>query len=360
MSVPAFFLKTGFGPEIIGITVGIHRFSGIAATAWIGPIIDRFNSRKVIIITELFAGLSSIGLVLGWSLLSNFGPILFLVFVGIRAISVGVQSSSRNRLIKIMSNENKHDEASMAIWLNKATQGAHLLSSLMAVPLMASGNFIYVIIIDGASFLIGGYSALLLPDVDKGGRESIYTNNILKALLNLIKQHRLTFIQDQLLALAVSGTILLMVKLSEGYSINIIYFNLIFGSCIWLSSIFAHNMKMRNHTLSYWLLILVGYATLYVSYGTRWQYISYFITYMGYWILYHKYTVEFQIQSKKESIGSVMATRGLAVACTLSLGELLGGYISNIFDVKSELIIRALICILAIIYISSMRKKAKM
>ncbi|MBL7670021.1 MAG: hypothetical protein JNM39_06015 [Bdellovibrionaceae bacterium] len=274
---------------------------------------------------------------------------MFLFFVGLRALTVGVQSSSRSRLIKLLADENRSREASFAIWLNKVTQGAHVISSLVAIPLVATGNLFFAIAIDGLSFLVGGYSALLLPDVDTEEKRNIQPSNILRSIATLIKLHKIVFLQDQLLALAVSGTILLMVKLSGGNSQYVIYFNLLFGSCIWLSSAFAHNLALRSRTVVYWLVMLVGFLLLTVSYQSDWRFVAYLLAYMGYWILYHKYTVEIQTKTPKELIGATMAARGLAVAVTLSVGELLGGYVNRLFDLKVELGIRAAICCLVVV-----------
>lgn len=360
MSVPAFFIAYGYSSVIIGIIIGIHRFSGIIATAVFGPKIDRFNSQRVIFITEFLAALSSVGLISSWIYREVFGLWLFGFFVGTRALTVGVQSSSRNRLIKLLSNESESREASFIIWLNKVTQGAHILSSLAAIPLLASGNLVLAIMIDGISFLIGGYSAVRLPrSLDAAEKNNISKINIIESMKNLIKVHRFVFLQDQLLALAVSGTILLMVKLSNGNSNYVIYFNIIFGSCIWLSSFFAHNSALRSRTISYWLILFLGYFLLTISFNSNWMFVSYFITYMGYWILYHKYTVEIQTKTHKAAIGATMAARGLAVAFTLSIGELLGGYITKLFDLKTELVLRTIICLLVLVFLGLHRYKQK-
>lgn len=59
MSIPAFFLSNGFSSALIGLTIGIHRFSGIISTALFGPQVDKFNSRNVIFFTELIAALTT-------------------------------------------------------------------------------------------------------------------------------------------------------------------------------------------------------------------------------------------------------------------------------------------------------------
>jgi hypothetical protein len=352
MSIPTFFLKAGYAAEIIGVAIGVHRFAGIAASAWFGPRIDTFNSRKVIFLTEFLAAFSSVLLIVSWSYRDVLGLNVFIFFIAVRALTVGVQSSSRSRLIKLLSNDNSTHEATLAIWLNKVTQGAHVISALVAIPLIASGNILIAIAVDGLSFLIGGYSAILLPDLDSGNKVAPPGINIIKSILNLIRMHKSVFIEDQLLALAVSGSILLMVKLSGGRSEYVIYFNFIFGSCIWLSSIFAHNLNLRNRTKTYWLLLLVGYLLLLASYDSIWRFGAYLITYMGYWILYHKYTVEIQTKTPKELIGATMAVRGLLVAATLSVGELFGGYLTRFFDLKVELGIRALFCLIALFVVA--------
>ena len=349
MSIPAFFLKAGYAPEIIGIAIGIHRFSGIGASAWFGPSADRFNSRTVIFLTEFLAVFASLGLIAAWYYRDALGLYPFLLFVGVRALIVGAQSSSRNRLIKLLSNENLNREAGFAIWLNKVTQGAHVLSALVAIPLVATGNLFLAIVIDGLSFLIGGYSALLLPDVDAGEKRSVQPSNILRSLATLVKMHKVVFFQDQLLAVAVSGTILLMVKLSHGNAEHVIYFNLLFGGCIWWSSIFAHDLDLRKHTLGYWLMLFFGYLLLTVNHQSGWRFAAYLLTYTAYWILYHKYTVEIQTKTPKDLIGATMAARGLAIAFTLSVGELLGGYVARFADLDVELGIRTAFCFIVVI-----------
>ncbi len=358
MCIPAIFLKIGYSSEIIGIAVGIHRFSGIAASAWFGPGIDRFNSRMVVFYTEFFAAASAIGLIASWYYRDSLGLYPFLFFIGTRALTVGVQSSSRNRLIKLLSSENQTREASFAIWLNKATQGATVLSCLAAIPLVTSGNFLLAIIIDGLSFLVGGYSALMLPDVDSTEKRNIPTNFI-HSVAGLIKMHKTVFYQDQLLALAVSGTLLLMAKLSGENSLYVVYFNFLFGVCIWLSSIVAHNLPMRNRTIPYWIIMLLGYVLLSFSLDSFWRFAAYFLTYMGYWILYHKYTVEIQTKTPKEMIGAIMAARSLAIAVTLSIGELFGGYVTRLVSIKLELGIRAAVCfcVIAFLALTSLRAK---
>ncbi|MCB0350123.1 MAG: hypothetical protein KDD38_03000 [Bdellovibrionales bacterium] len=346
MCVPAFFLKSGYLAETIGIAIGIHRFSGIAAIAWFSPHIDKFNSKKIIYLTEIFAAVASIVLLAAWYYREEFGLSIFLAFIGVRAISVGVQSTSRNRLIKLLSSDNLSREASFAIWLNKVTQGAHVLSALAAIPLVATGNLYMAIAIDCLTFLVGGGSAMLLPDIDSESEEkiNIKRTNFITTISAFFKMHKTVFIQDMLLAVSVSGTILLMVKLSAGNSEYVIYFNLIFGICIWLSSIFAHNIKLRNYTAVYWVAIMVGYVLLIFYYNSGFRFVAYFIAYMGYWILYHKYTVEIQTKTPKDLIGATMAARGLVIAATLSVGELFGGYISRLIDIEFELGLRAAIC----------------
>lgn len=264
---------------------------------------------------------------------------------------MGIQSSSRNRLIKLLSNESESREASFVIWLNKVTQGAHVLSSLAALPLLASGNLIVAIVIDGLSFLIGGYTAIRLPDLDVGEKKSISKVNFVESIINLFKMHKFVFLQDQLLALAVSGTILLMVKLSNGNSNYVIYFNLLFGSCIWLSSIIAHRSSLRSYTILYWFMLFLGYFILTISIKSDWMFVGYFVTYMGYWILYHKYTVEIQTKTHRDSIGAIMAARGLSIAFTLSVGELLGGYLAKLIDLRTELTLRSAVCFLVLIFL---------
>jgi hypothetical protein len=348
MCIPAFFIKTGYTAQIVGLAIGVHRFSGIAASALFGPRVDRYNSRNVIFTTEIFAALTSLCLVIAWYYREAAGLSAFLLLIGLRSFIVGVQSSSRSRIIKLLSMDNKEREAGFVIWLNKVTQGAHVISSLVAIPLVATGNLYIAIAIDGLSFIVGGSAALILPDIDSENKQAIKSFNIFKAIFDLIKMHRSIFFQDQMLALAVSGTILLMVKLSGENANYIIYFNLLFGSCIWLSSIFVHNVNLRSQTTVYWFVILVGFSMLSSTYLSEWKFAAFFITYMGYWILYHKYTVEIQTKTPKEMIGATMAARGLAIAFTLSVGELFGGYITQIFNLKTELIGRATVCVFAL------------
>lgn len=358
MAIPTFFLSSGFSSEIIGVAIGVHRFSGIVATAWFGPQIDRLNSRKVVFVSEFLAAIASVGLIWAWNFRDSFGIWPFCVFIGVRALIIGIQSTSRNRLIKLISSENKNREASLAIWLNKVTQGAHVISSLVAIPLVASGNILLAILIDGITFIIGGISALQLPDLDVNDRHDTRILNLWGSFKSLVKAHKPVFIQDQILALAVSGTILLMVKLSGGNSANVIYFNLLFGSSIWFSSLFAHKINLRALTIPYWLMMLVGYVAMYAAQDSRLLFSAYFLTYMGYWILYHKYTVEIQTKTPKDRIGATMAARGLAVAITLSAGELLGGYVTRLFDLKTELILRALICLAVVVSFTFLSRKS--
>ncbi len=357
MSIPAFFTANGYSSVVVGLMIGIHRFSGIIASAAFGPQIDRFNSRRVIFVTEFLAALSSIGLILSWIYRDELGLWCFGLFVATRALTVGVQSSSRNRLVKLLSSTSISREASFVIWLNKVTQGAHVLSSLVALPLVASGNLGVAIAIDGLSFLIGGYSALRLPDLDAGEKSVSSKINVYQSMLALIKNHKAIFFLDQLLALAASGTILLMVKLSAGNSTHIILFNLLFGSAIWLSSIFVHSSVLRSRNISYWVVMLLGFLFLVFNLYSQWVFLAYFITYMGYWVLYHKYTVEIQTQTSTDSVGATMASRGLAVAITLSVGELAGGYVSRFFDLQTELMLRASICLLAIFLLGVFQNK---
>lgn len=359
MAIPAFFLSSGFSSEIIGIAIGIHRFSGIAASAWFGPQIDRLNSRKVVFASEFLAAFASIGLIWSWLYRDIYGIWPFCGFIGLRALIIGIQSASRNRLVKLISSDNQTREASLAIWLNKVTQGAHVISSLAAIPLVSSGNILLAIVIDGLSFIIGGVSALQLPDIDAGDKRTVSGLNFLSSLSSLVKANKLIFFQDQILALAVSGTILLMVKLSGGDSKYIIYFNLLFGSSIWLSSLVAHNSNLRAMTIPYWMMMFAGFIIMYSTQDSKWIWPAYFLTYMGYWILYHKYTVEFQTQTSKDMIGAIMAARGLAIAITLSAGELLGGYATRIFDLKTELVLRGLLCLLVVISLAFFGRKLK-
>lgn len=359
MAIPAFFLSSGFSSEIIGIAIGIHRFSGIAASAWFGPQIDRLNSRKVVFASEFLAAFASFGLIWSWLYRDIYGIWPFCGFIGLRALIIGMQSASRNRLVKLISSDNQTREASLAIWLNKVTQGAHVISSLAAIPLVSSGNILLAIVIDGLSFIIGGVSALQLPDIDAGDKRTVSGLNFLSSLSSLVKVNKLIFFQDQILALAVSGTILLMVKLSGGDSKYIIYFNLLFGSSIWLSSLVAHSSNLRALTIPYWMMMFAGFIIMYSTQDSKWIWPAYFLTYMGYWILYHKYTVEVQTQTSKDMIGAIMAARGLAIAITLSVGELLGGYATRIFDLKTELVLRGLLCLLVVILLGFFGRQLK-
>lgn len=355
-----FFLKAGYSSEIIGLAIGVHRFAGLGASVWIGPRIDQFNSKTVVILTEIVAAFSSVCLIASWMYRETLGLNVFCFFIGTRAATIGVQTFSRNRLVKVLSEENQSTEASMTIWLNKVTQGAHAISALVAIPLVASGNLSTAIVIDGLSFLVGGFSAISLPDLDSAGNRNYKPNNFIKSLSSMVKLHKYIFIQDLLLALVVSGTILLMVKLSADRGPeSVIYFNLIFGSCIWISSFFAHKINLRNKTTSYWILILFGFILLSLVYNTPWRYLAYFITYLGYWILYHKYTVEIQTKTPKATIGATMATRWIVILFVLSVGELLGGYFSRIVSVQGELGIRAFICALVILWMIFLKKKLK-
>jgi Zn-dependent protease with chaperone function len=180
---------------------------------------------------------------------------------------------------------------------------------------------------------------------------------LITSISNLIKKHHKIFIQDQLLALAVTGTILLFVKLSSGNSSYIIYFNLIYGCSIWLSSLVAHNTKMRNLSSPYWILMLIGFFFLSVSFDTGWRFLNLFVIYMGYWILFHKYTAEIQVNTPTDTIGSIIAARSLLMLFTLSVGELFGGYITRLIDLPTELMARGCICFFVLVYLWFSNKK---
>ncbi|NJM10011.1 MAG: MFS transporter [Bdellovibrionaceae bacterium] len=348
MGIPSFFVQAGIPAAAVGITIAIHRFSGLVAGMWFGPQIDRFDSRRVILLTETLAAATSIGLILAWLNRDEIGLTLFWLCTGLRALAVGVQSTSRSRLIKLISGGNLTTEAGFAIWLNKVTQGAHALSALAALPLITYGRFEYAIVLDGISFLLGGAAAWALPDLEKNAQRTQERLNIFGALAQLARIHRSVFVLDVLLSASVSGTILLMVKLSGQNPTQIIIHNLLFGLCIWFASLFVHNETLRRGHVVYWITIIAGFMGLMAELGELPNLVFYFCAYMGYWILYHKYSVAIQTGTPQQSIGAVMAARGLLAVVVLSSGELLGGYMQDAISLRLELSIRAGIGLLAV------------
>lgn len=347
MTIPAFFIANAIPATSIALSIGIHRFSGIAAAIWFGPTIDHFNAKKVILVTELVAAIATAGLWFGWQTQPTYGLGLFWASLGLRALALGAQTASRNRLVKVLADSNETKEASYVIWLTKATQGAHVISALVALGMLSTGNLGLAILFDGFTFLLSGAAVWMLP-VNPQASPKTQKRNLLSAFADFVRQHRDLVWQDGLLAVSVTGTILLMVKLSQSNPRHLIFLNLIFGACIWLSSIVAHRSQLRQHKNFYWSLLAAGFACLAMFSGNFLAVLaSFFLAYMAYWILYHIYTVDIQTKTPLEMIGGVVAARTVFVAVILSLGELLGSKITLYLSLNQELWVRFAVCIVA-------------
>ena len=114
----------------IGLLMSLTRAGTILGNFIFGDISDRFDAKKVVLLTEIIAFVLSGLLMFTWSLGAAYFPV-FALCVFLRFISISVGGPGRNVLLKVLSDQYNKSHFHSAITLNAVTYGPGVVGSIL-------------------------------------------------------------------------------------------------------------------------------------------------------------------------------------------------------------------------------------
>jgi len=319
----AFPLKMGVSAAIIGAAIGTARITGVLVNFFWGPIGDRVNPRKLILIGEIGALLCSV-VVLATSIhLTNDNYLLFIIAVGARSIFTGIQSASIQKVGKAFDDE-MGLSGHFAKYLNKATFGSIFFAMIISLIFLKYGSFSMIIIFDAITFLINGL--LLLASV-KPLQSEVSSEPKKINLLRVWTDNKNYFTQcqklphlDMLLAIAMMGANTLNVVLLIKHPNLIPYASGVFGLAVWLSTPIQNYLNLKKETL--WLLLgaSIGAQGFLIDNPVALLSCS-FLRNISYWILYNYISTQIMKNSKAEMFASISSGRQATINMIGAVGE---------------------------------------
>jgi hypothetical protein len=328
-------------PLHVSFLVAGIRFAPLFSLLFLGDRADSWSAKRIVIYTEFAAALCSLGIYLLWPHVTEL--FWFFSFVCIcRAAAVSLQTGSRNRILKYASDQTSRTDARLAIWLNKVTHGAILISAVLSLFLVAGHYFQFAVVIDCLSFILCGFLTLTVPDV---AVERQIRSSLKQIFINLYSLPSNVALADLALALVMAGLNMYIFRLSNGDPQMTSILFIAYGLAIWLSGYALRIGFIEQQNFLVWILLGLSYFTTSLFIGSFVRVGLFFLINIFYWHLFHKHSAVIQKESPAEKIGSITIARNIQMLTVLFSGEWVVGLISAHLSVGNESLIRGSIAI---------------
>lgn len=327
----------------IGLLMSLTRAGTILGNFIFGDISDRFDAKKVVLLTEIIAFVLSGLLMFTWSLGAAYFPV-FALCVFLRFITISVGGPGRNVLLKVLSDQYNKSHFHSAITLNAVTYGPGVVGSILGFFAIKYFSYYWVLGFDAITFIINGI--IISFFVKSQTSPSRASKSSLFSKFKIYFSHSKLVFFDVLLAIPFMGTNVLMARLSDGigYRVPVLLATFGLGAVI---APFLLRLRHNNWTHS------MGYISIAASFlGILFLRDSFvavvlwvLLRNVGYWYLFNLYTGHFQAREDTKSLGSLFSARSFIVTSLLGIGEFLAGSFGEIVSLNLDLSIRAVITV---------------
>ena len=360
VSMIAFLQRAGFSLAEVGAILGLQRLIPTAVVGLWGHYTDRISPRKIVLIAEVGAAIATGVLLLLWK-----GPgsnlILFGAVCIVRATIVTFQIGSRTKITKLLGDGTFKSSSKNAIWFNKATQGATLFGGAIGWVIITNFSLEAAILLDGATFLINGIIALLLPNLEGEAPSSpSRPEKIRQKFADLFSSNPKSAALDLILAAAMMGTVAFQSRFGGNDQSWTAIYMAGFGLAVWIAGFLEQGPSSKISSLPFWITL----AASFVCIGTVGQpgvvtAIFFFTKDLSYWILFHRISSHIQADTPVDRMGSVSSARMTLMISILASGEILTGAWSPFVSLFADGLLRGIIAMSATVLLISMRKKHK-
>lgn len=337
ISILTFLPNFGVKTAVVGLIVGASRITSVFTNFLFGPIGDRINSKKLVIVCEVGAMICSILIYKLSFELSNSNYLVFILFIGLRSFFTGLQQSSIQKIGK-QFDESLLLNGSFAKKLNQVTFGSIFFATILNLVAAKMATFQIIIIIDAISFLINGI-ILSLSAVNATSFESLF--NFEKR--NLMKTWRLNkkyfslnqdlYVQDILLALVMMGANTLNVLMLSTNVTLIPFASGIFGLSVWLAPIVDKKLSPKQTLCWFTLSASIALQILFI-YEPVYVLCLSFIRNLSYWLIFNHASMLIMQNSAKEHFASISSGRNVSINLIGAVGEFWTGlqYLALLFE----------------------------
>jgi oligopeptide transport system substrate-binding protein len=355
ISILTFLPKVGISAFIIGLIIGVSRISSVVTNFFIGPIGDKLNPRKIVLISEFGAMISSFILLFLSKNLSNDNYFLFTLIIAFRSFFTGLQLASLQKIGK------NYDEilnlnGAFSKKMNQVTFGSILFAMLINLFAINNLNFSHIIIFDAVTFFINGILILFSElKSERTNNNEIKNTSLLKTWRLNLKYFELSpdvFILDLILATVMMGANTLNILLLASNKELIPYASGIFGLTVWLSPLIDKKLKV-NHFFWWCTLSLSIFCQLYMIQSPFIVLFFSFFRNLSYWQIFNKLSAQIMNKTPKEVFASVSSGRNVGINLIGATGELWTGL--QLLNLNFELLLRSILALIGALI--SNRKK---
>ncbi len=334
----------------IGLLMGLTRLGTVIGSFFLGEMADKYNTKKVVIWTEVIAFFLSILLIISWHMGKNHFWI-FCGFVFLRFVVISVGGPGRNKLVKILSEEYKKSHFHSAVALNLATYGPVVVGSFLGFIAIKYLTYEWVLAFDALTFIINGYILLALVQYQSDDKK-IGSDSGLFQKLRVYFSHKQLAILDILLAIPFMGTNVLMSRLSGGFGYRVPLLLMTFGLAVFISSpLLKFSRSKVGHVAAYCNLVLAFIILSATHSSFSWVLTGVMLRNISYWYLFNLYTGTFQEREPSRSVASLFAARTFIGTAVLGIGEVIVGSFGELIDIQFDLGIRAILTALILIIV---------
>lgn len=322
----------------IGLLMGLTRAGSLLGSLLLGDLSDRYDSKVVVLVTELLAIVLSIFLIFSWSLGTNFFY-FFALCVFLRFFVISIGSPGRNKLLKVLVEKYNGNHFHSAITLNTVTHGPGVVGAIIGFFAIKYFSYYWVLIFDAITFIINGIILVIFVKQKNDSLSRVREGFLRKFEIYSANKNLMLF--DILLCLPFLGTNVLMSRLSEGEGHRVPLLLATFGLGAILSpQILKFGVNRYSNITGY---VLIGCSFLGLLLFRNSFYLVLFwvlIRNVGYWYLYNLYTGYFQVRCNSNNLASLFAARTFVITSTLGLGEILFGFIGQHLHLNGDIILR--------------------
>lgn len=352
----AFLLASGYDLSAAAQVLGWSRFIPVLVNIFFGELADRVSARKVVIVTEVFGCLCSLGLFLSW--VQNLGLISVGIFATGHAVAMGLQSAARAKLSRMLSADDYESNKKHAVLLNIVSYGTVAFAGALGWLAVKYLSFPWVVTFDAFTFIINGYLIWSTP-LDSKPSQTIAGYDVLGKLNLLFSCDKQTVWKDLALAFVMAGTNVFIARITSPNQELIPLFIMFFGIAVWLAGWLEQKEYIETHYRLIWSVLAVAYiAIVLATTKLPWYWVLpfCFIKDTCYWILFHRHSAMIRYTTNLENTSVVMAMRGGLTVGILCLGELIYGQISSSLDLTVEGFLRAIFCVTIVILVGNSTK----
>lgn len=335
------FKELGLSLVLIGIYAGITRGASVVSSLIGGYFLDRFDEKKVLLVTEFSAAFISLSLLIFWTEIKSLF-IFYTFLVGLRTIFITAQFPSRSKMLKIFGQVDNRDDHRFAIWLNLVTHGPILFAGLLSYIILNHIDFRWVILFDMTTFILSGIFVLFVPKLDQ--KYSHINKSIFDSVKHFYSHNRIWAIADLFLAMTFAGMNMMAIRIAGPDYKNIPLYFFVYGLSVWLSGFIPTYTYKRKIAIFAWLLFFINFVALgSVVYNPHLNLILFFFLCLGYWIIFQIISSKIQILTPINLMAGVQSARNFQMLSILTIGEVFIGCVDTYFSITNEMFLRAII-----------------